>query len=56
MILSTDFVEDPYRVALYASAVLAADKGIPSEVVRIDDNTYHVVTEAGKIFRFLRKR
>ncbi len=54
MIVTTDKVANPSQIALYASAVLAADKGIPSEIVKRDENTYDVVTDEGKIFRFIR--
>jgi hypothetical protein len=53
--ITTDCVDNPEKVALYASAVLAADKGIPSDVERIDDNTFDVVTDEGKRFRFCRR-
>lgn len=50
-ILSTDYCADPYRVALYASIVLAGDKGIANEIVKNDVDGYDVVTDRGA-FRF----
>lgn len=52
---SIDYVDNPHDVALYASAVLAADKGIASELQRNDYNGYDVVTDEGKRFSFRRR-
>jgi hypothetical protein len=53
--LTTDKVSNPHEIAMYASAIIAADKGIPSEIVKRDDCTFDVVTDEGKIFRFTAK-
>jgi hypothetical protein len=48
---STDTVADPLAVANYASAILAADKGIPSDVIKTDYG-YKVVTDENAVFEF----
>jgi hypothetical protein len=55
MIVSTDYVANPHDIALYVSAVLAADKGIPSDIVSNDSGGFDVVTDENKVFRFCRK-
>ncbi len=52
---SVDYVDDPVKFARYASAVLAADKGIPSHIESNDGRDYDVVTDEGKRFRFCLK-
>jgi hypothetical protein len=53
-IITTDKVSNPEQIALYASAVLAADKGIPSTIeIKKGGKIYDVVTDEGKIFRFI---
>lgn len=52
---SIDYVDNPKDVALYASAVIAADKGIPSELQANDYNGFDVVTDEGKRFSFRRR-
>lgn len=54
MVRSTDKVANAYQVALYASAVLAVDKGVPSEIKKTRKG-YDVVTDKGDIFRFIQK-
>jgi hypothetical protein len=52
---TTDCVENPLQAARYASAVLAADKGIPSRIESHNGRDYAVVTDEGKRFLFLQK-
>lgn len=55
---SVDIVDNPHHVALWASAVLAADKGIPSDVEPVNcarGPGYDVVADNGSVFRFLQK-
>lgn len=55
-IASVDYVDDTERVAMWASTVLAADKGIPSRIVPTDGCAGHdVCTDEGTVFRFLQK-
>lgn len=49
---TTDHVENPLQAARYASAVLAADKGIPSRIESHNGRDYAVVTDEGKRFLF----
>jgi len=49
---SVDYVENPLNTARYASAVLAADKGIPSRIESHNGRDYAVVTDEGKRFLF----
>ena len=51
VLLSVDVVLDPYQTALYASCVLAVDKGIPNAIECVDAHTWDVVTDQGA-FRF----
>jgi hypothetical protein len=48
---TVDYVANPLAYAQYASAVLAADKGVPS-TIRTNSAGYDVIAE-GRIFRFL---
>jgi len=54
MVRSIDNVNDAHKVALYASAVLSVDKGIPNEIKKTR-NGYDVVTDEGDVFRFIQK-
>jgi len=53
--LRTDYVENPIQAARHASAVLAADKGIPSHIESHNGRDYAVVTDEGKRFLFCQK-
>jgi len=52
---TTDYVENPIQAARHASAVLAADKGIPSHIESHNGRDYAVVTDEGKRFLFCQK-
>lgn len=52
---TTDYVENPIQTARYASAVLAADKGIPSRIESHNGRDYAVVTDEGKRFLFCQR-
>lgn len=49
---TTDYVENPLQAARYASAVLAADKGIPNRIESHNGRDYAVVTGEGRKFLF----
>ncbi len=51
MILSTCHVENPMKSALLFSAVLAADKGVPSEVIE-DGSSVEVLADDGRSILF----
>jgi hypothetical protein len=49
---SVDYAADPHSAAYRASAILAADKGVPSHLEANDYDGWDVVTDNGKRFQF----
>jgi len=52
--VSIDGVDNPKECALWASTVLAVDKGYASDILCYDDDTYEVFADNGASFRFYR--
>lgn len=53
VIVTNSGLENPHDLALYFSAILAVDKGIPSEVVEIENGWRVVIADEGKAADFL---